>query len=235
MYRARGARRGARTVAAAATITGARGWSRANRPGDWPGRVKRQPTIGTRFGERCAERVGITITTGILKGVRCNVDRGRAAICRSRLRQDFPPPDVADPDRIYGSSGVLSAKAPSGFDGRLARDTARREGVPQRIKDMRAAGDRPDLAFTVDRSVRTASVWTAAPGAPTTFCSWAARTEVTGTVGGRAPRFTAAAPRKHFETRGRRDVGPPEAVPFECTPIRKTMRSRGTDLRPSHR
>ena len=91
----------------------------------------------------------------------------------------FPPPDVADPDRVPGFLGVLGAKGPIGFSTAVSvEETGDDRGVPQTVT-VRARGQSVDLtlAFAVDRLVRTAMAMTARrPACPPTSCSWAART-----------------------------------------------------------
>ena len=105
-----------------------------------------------------------------------------------------PPADVADPDRVPGFLGVLGAKGPIGFSTAVSlEETGDAQGRPQRIV-VRGRGQAIDLtlAFTVDRTVRTAMAMTAAaPGSLTDFLQLGGPFHVTGRVGERTLDFTA--------------------------------------------
>jgi hypothetical protein len=176
-----------------ATITGARGWITGYTAPVLAGRVNGSFTIGHDRVELRDAAGYHDHNWGFWKGVRWQwgqVAHGDLSIVYGRI---FPPPDVADPERIPGFLGVLGAKGAIGFSTAVSLDESGEEGgVPQRVT-VHASGRaiELDLAFTVDRSVRTGMRMTAAAGAPTDFLQLGGEYRVTGTVGGRALDFTA--------------------------------------------
>jgi hypothetical protein len=176
-----------------ATITGARGWITGYTAPVLAGLVNGSLTIGADQVELRDAAGYHDHNWGFWKGVRWQwgqVASGDLSIVYGRI---FPPPDVADADRIPGFLGVLSPKGAIGFSTAVSlEETGDLHGVPQRLT-VRARGQAVDLelTFTVDRSVRTAMTMTAAPGAPTDFLQLGGEYRVTGTAGGRALYFTA--------------------------------------------
>jgi hypothetical protein len=176
-----------------ATITGARGWISGYTAPVLAGRVNGSLSIGWDQVEVRDAAGYHDHNWGFWKGVRWQwgqVANGDLSIVYGRI---FPPSDVADPDRIPGFLGVLSAKGAIGFSTAVSLTESGEEGgVPQRVT-VHAGGQAIDLdlAFTVDRSVRTGMRMTAAPGAPTDFLQLGGEYRVTGTVGSRALDFTA--------------------------------------------
>jgi hypothetical protein len=176
-----------------ATITGARGWISGYTAPVLAGRVNASLSIGRDHVELRDAAGYHDHNWGFWKGVRWQwgqVANGDLSIVYGRI---FPPPDVADPDRIPGFLGVLSAKGAIGFSTAVSLEESGEEGgVPQRVA-VHAGGQAIDLdlALTVDRSVRTGMRMTAAAGAPTDFLQLGGEYRVTGTVGGRALDFTA--------------------------------------------
>ncbi len=116
----------------------------------------------------CVMRRAITITTGD-SGKACagNGDRWRAAICRSSTAGSFRPPMSRIRIASRDFSACSARKERIGFSTAVSlEETGDVHGVPQR-STVRARGQAIDLelAFTVDRTVRTAMAMTAAPGA----------------------------------------------------------------------
>jgi hypothetical protein len=176
-----------------ATITGARGWITGYTAPVLSGRVNGELTIG-RDRVELADAAGYhDHNWGFWKGVRWQwgqVASGDLSFVYGRI---VPPPDVADAERVPGFLGVLGAKGALGFSTAVTvEESGEDRGVPQRIT-VRASGQALDLelAFTMDRSVRTAMSMTAAPGSPTDFLQLGGEYRVKGTVGARAIDFTA--------------------------------------------
>jgi hypothetical protein len=177
-----------------ATITGARGWITGYTAPVLSGRVSGDLTIG-RDQVALRDAAGYhDHNWGFWKGVRWQwgqVANGDLSFVYGRI---FPPPDVADPDRVPGFLGVLGAQGALGFSTAVSlEETNDERGVPQRIT-VRARGEALDLelVLTMDRSVRTAmSMSAAVPGSPIDFLQLGGEYRVTGKVGNRAIDFTA--------------------------------------------
>ena len=177
-----------------ATITGARGWITGYTAPVLSGRVDGDLTIG-RDQVAVHDAAGYhDHNWGFWKGVRWQwgqVANDDLSFVYGRI---FPPPDVADPDRVPGFLGVLGAKGALGFSTAVSlEETGDEHDVPQRVI-VRARGQTIDLelVFIVDRSVRTAmSMTAAAPGMPIDFLQMGGEYRVTGKVGDRAIDFTA--------------------------------------------
>jgi hypothetical protein len=177
-----------------ATITGARGWVTGYTAPVLSGRINGTLTIA---GERVAfeDAVGYhDHNWGFWKGVRWQwgqvADRDLSFV----YGRIFPPPDVADPDRVPGFLGVLGAKGALGFSTSVSlEETGEEHGVPHQVT-VRARGQALDLelVFTIDRTVRSPlSMTNASPGSPMSFLQLGGEYRVTGTVGDRAVDFTA--------------------------------------------
>ena len=177
-----------------ATITGARGWVTGYTAPVLSGTVNGELTIGSA---RVALRDAAGYhdhNWGFWKGVRWQwgqVAHDDLSFIYGRI---LPPADVADADRIPGFFGVLGAKGPLGFSTNVSLDESGGDpGSPEHVT-VRARGESIDveLAFTVDRTVRTAMAMTAgAPGMPVDFLQLGGSYRVTGNVGDRAIDFTA--------------------------------------------
>jgi len=187
-----------------ATITGARGWVTGYTAPVLSGTIRGDLTIG---------REPIAIRNaggyhdhnwGFWKGVRWQwgqVAHEDLSIIYGRI---FPPPDVADPDRVPGFFGVLGAKGPIGFSTAVTvEETGDADGPPQRVT-IHAGGQTIDvtLVFSADRTVRTAMPMTAATtGTPVDFLQLGGQYRVTGRVGERALDFTARGAAETFRSR----------------------------------
>ena len=174
-----------------ATITGARGWVTGYTAPVLSGRLTGHLAVG-RDQLTIDEGAGYhDHNWGFWKGVRWQwgqVASGDLSIVYGRI---FPPPDVADPDRIPGFVGVLGAKGPLGFSTNLTlEETGDASGQPQHVT-VTARGQAIDLTlgFSVDRMVRTPMALTAAPGMPSAFLQMGGEYRVTGKVGARAIDF----------------------------------------------
>ena len=111
----------------------------------------------------------------------------------------LPPRDVADPDRIPGFLGVLGSKGPVGFSTNVSIDDS---GEDRILVHARAPAIDLDLAFTVERSVRTAMALTASgAGTPFDFLQLGGEYRVTGHVGDRVLDFTARGAAETFRRR----------------------------------
>ena len=176
-----------------ATITGARGWITGYTAPVLSGRVSGELTVGR-------DRISVHDAAGyhdhnwgFWKGVRWQwgqVANGDLSFVYGRI---FPPPDVADPDRVPGFLGVLGDKGALGFSTAVSlEETGDEHGVPQRVT-VHARGQTIDLelVFIIDRTVRTAMAMTAAPGTPSDFLQLGGEYRVKGKVGDRAIDFTA--------------------------------------------
>ena len=176
-----------------ATIAGARGWVTG---------YTAPALAGTVNGDLVVGREEVTLRNangyhdhnwGFWKGVRWQwgqVASGDLSFVYGRI---FPPPDVADADRVPGFVGVIGANGPLGFSTAVSLDeTSDAQGRPQHIT-VRARGAALDLtlAFSVDRRVRTAMALMAAPGSPTVFLQLGGPFHVTGRVGDRPIDFAA--------------------------------------------
>ncbi len=177
-----------------ATITGARGWITGYTAPVLSGRVEGELTVGHESVILRRASGYHDHNWGFWKGVRWQwgqVASGDLSFVYGRI---FPPPDVADPDRIPGFLGVLGAKGALGFSTAVTLDESDDDrGMPDKVT-VRARGQALDLelVFSIDRSVRTAMAMTAAaPGAPVDFLQLGGEYRVTGKVGGRTIDFTA--------------------------------------------
>lgn len=177
-----------------ASITGARGWITGYTAPVLSGRVNGELAIG---GDQVAIRDAAGYhdhNWGFWKGVRWQWGQVAAGDLSFVYGRIVPPSDVADPDRVPGFLGVLGPTGALGFSTAVTvEETGEARGVPQRIT-VRARGQALDLelAFAVDRSVRTAMAMTlASPGMPTDFLQLGGSYRVTGRVAGRAIDFTA--------------------------------------------
>jgi hypothetical protein len=177
-----------------ATITGARGWVTGYTAPVLSGTVRGSLTIGR-------EQIAVHDAPGyhdhnwgFWKGVRWQWGQVAHEDLSFVYGRIFPPPDVADPDRVPGFLGVLGAKGPLGFSTAVSlEETGDERGLPQRVT-VHARGQTIDLTlvFTVDRSVRTAmSMTAAAAGTPVDFLQLGGAYRVTGRVGDRTIDFTA--------------------------------------------
>ena len=177
-----------------ATITGARGWVTGYTAPVLSGTVRGELRIGS---DVIAVRDAAGYhdhNWGFWKGVRWQwgqVAYGDLSFIYGRI---FPPPDVADPDRIPGFLGVLGAQGPMGFSTSVSlEETGDERGQPKRVS-VHARGPAIDvtLVFSVDRMVRTPMAMTSsAAGMPADFLQLGGEYRVTGTVGDRALDFTA--------------------------------------------
>jgi len=175
-----------------ASITGARGWITGYTAPVLSGRVNGELAIG---GNRLLIRDAAGYhdhNWGFWKGVRWQWGQVADADLSFVYGRIVPPADVADPDRVPGFLGVLGATGTLGFSTAVTiEETGEARGVPQQIT-VRARGQTLDLelAFAVDRSVRTAMAMTASPGMPTDFLQLGGSYRVTGKVADRAIDFT---------------------------------------------
>jgi len=117
----------------------------------------------------------------------------------------FPPPDVADPDRVPGFLGVLGSAGPIAFSTNVSIVEANgSDGAAPRRLTVRAQGDQLDIGmtFTTEESVRTGMALTrAANGATLDFLQLGGRYEVTGRAGTRDLRFTSRGSAETFRPR----------------------------------
>jgi len=187
-----------------ATITGARGWVTGYTAPVLSGSVHGNLTIGR-------ERIDVRDAAGyhdhnwgFWKGVRWQWGQVAYEDLSFIYGRIFPPPDVADPDRVPGFFGVLGAKGPVGFSTAVSvEETGDARGLPQRIT-VHAGGQTIDitLVFSADRSVRTAMPMTAATAdTPVDFLQLGGEYRVTGRVGDRALDFTARGAAETFRAR----------------------------------
>jgi hypothetical protein len=176
-----------------ATISGARGWITGYTAPVLSGRVNGSLTIG-RDQIAMHDAVGYhDHNWGFWKGVRWQWGQVAHEDLSFIYGRIFPPPDVADPDRIPGFLGVLGANGPIGFSTAVSvEESGDARGQPARVT-VRARGQTIDLAlaFVGDRVVRTPMAMTAAAGMPADFLQLGGSYRVTGTVGARAVDFTA--------------------------------------------
>jgi len=176
-----------------ATISGARGWVTGYTAPVLSGRINGTLTLGNQKAV-FADAAGYhDHNWGFWKGVRWQwgqVASGDLSFVYGRI---FPPPDVADPDRVPGFLGVLGAKGALGFSTSVSLEESSDEhGIPQQVT-VHATGQALDLelVFTIDRTVRSAMSMTAAPGSPMSFLQLGGEYRVTGKIGERAVEFTA--------------------------------------------
>jgi len=177
-----------------ATMTGARGWVTGYTAPVLSGTVHGELRIGSDAIAVHGAAGYHDHNWGFWKGVRWQwgqVAYGDLSFIYGRI---FPPPDVADPDRIPGFLGVLGAQGPMGFSTSVSlEETGDERGQPKRVL-VHARGPAIDvtLVFAVDRMVRTPMAMTSsAAGMPADFLQLGGEYRVTGTVGDRAIDFTA--------------------------------------------
>jgi hypothetical protein len=177
-----------------AMISGARGWITGYTAPVLSGRVNGSLTLGNDKAVLVDAAGYHDHNWGFWKGVRWQwgqVASGDLSFVYGRI---FPPPDVADPDRVPGFLGVLGAKGALGFSTSVSlEETSDDHGTPQQVT-VRASGKALDLelVFTIDRTVRSAMAMTgAAPGSPMNFLQLGGEYRVRGKVGERAVDFTA--------------------------------------------
>jgi hypothetical protein len=104
----------------------------------------------------------------------------------------FPPPDVADPERIPGFLGVLGPSGPIAFSTNVGIEETDDHGTPRALTVV-ARGDHLDvrLALTIEESVRTRMQLTKdAGGAALDFLQLGGVYHVTGHAGTRDLTFT---------------------------------------------
>jgi len=177
-----------------ATITGARGWVTGYTAPVLSGTVRGELRIGS---DVIAVRDAAGYhdhNWGFWKGVRWQwgqVASGDLSFIYGRI---FPPPDVADPERIPGFLGILGTNGPVGFSTSVSlEETGDERGQPKRVSvHARAPAIDVTLVFSVDRLVRTPMAMTSsAEGMPADFLQMGGEYRVTGIAGGRALDFTA--------------------------------------------
>ena len=101
----------------------------------------------------------------------------------------FPPADVADADRIPGFVGVLGSNGPIGFSTAVSIED---RGEHRILVHARGPAIDLDLAFAVERTVRTAMSMTGSgSGTPFDFLQLGGEYRVTGHVGDRVLDFRA--------------------------------------------
>jgi hypothetical protein len=117
----------------------------------------------------------------------------------------FPPPEVADPDRIPGFLGVLDQSGLVGVatNVQIAEHSSNRsaalEGAPQTIRVTgRSSSVDVSLTFSTDRVVRTALAMT---GAASDFIQMGGTYRVEGRAGGRTIDVTARGAAETFRPR----------------------------------
>jgi hypothetical protein len=117
----------------------------------------------------------------------------------------FPPPEIADPDRIPGFLGVLDQSGLVGLatNVQIAEHSANRsaapEGAPQTIRvTARSSSVDVSLTFSTDRAVRTALAMT---GGATDFIQMGGTYHVEGRAGGRTVDLTARGAAETFRSR----------------------------------
>jgi hypothetical protein len=176
-----------------AAIQGAHGWVSGYVAPVLSGAVRGSLTVD---GERVAfdGLVGYhDHNWGFWEGVRWQwgqVAHGDMSILFGRV---FPPPSVADPDRVPGFLGVLGPEGPIAFSTRV---DIREQGDPAapRTITIRATGEQLDvqLAFSVEESVGTRMALTRMlSGAAIDFLQLGGVYRVTGRAGTRGIAFTA--------------------------------------------
>jgi hypothetical protein len=130
---------------------------------------------------------------GFWEGVRWQwgqVAHGDRSILFGRV---FPPPSVADPDRVPGFLGVLGPDGPIAFSTSVDIQEQGDPAAPRTIT-IRATGEQLDvqLAFSVEESVRTRMALTRmSSGAAIDFLQLGGVYRVTGRAGTRGIAFTA--------------------------------------------
>lgn len=115
----------------------------------------------------------------------------------------FPPPEVADPDRIPGFLEVLGPDGPMAFSTDVSIMEQGGDEAPRQVM-VSARGDHVDvqLSLLVDRSVRTQLGMTATPtGREMDFLQLGGQYRVTGRVAERSIDFTARGAAETFRPR----------------------------------
>ena len=111
----------------------------------------------------------------------------------------FPPPDVADPDRMPGFLAVLDRQGLIGVATNVSILEQRASGAPTGI-NVTARGNGIDLrvTFSVDRSIRSGRAIT---GGASDFLQLGGSYHVEGRAGGRSINFTARGAAETFQPR----------------------------------
>jgi hypothetical protein len=187
-----------------ATIRGARGWITGYTAPVLSGTFHGSLTIG---GQPIAidDAAGYhDHNWGFWKGVRWQwgqVAHDDISIVYGRV---FPPADVADPERVPGFLGVLGPEGPLGFSTTVSiRETGAENGPAPGGSMITARGRSVDvsLAFSVERSVRSAMAMTASGSPPMDFLQLAGVYTVSGRVGDRTLNFTSRGAAETFRPR----------------------------------
>jgi hypothetical protein len=183
-------------------IRGARGWLSGYVVPVLSGRVSGRVTIGR-------ETIALDGATGyhdhnwgFWRDVRWQwgqVADGDLSLVYGRV---FPPPDVADPDRMPGFLGVLDRQGLIGVATNVTIVEDREggsAGAPDTV-NVTARGNAIDLrlAFSVDRSIRTGLAMT---GGANDFLQLGGTYRVEGRAGGRTIKFTARGAAETFRPR----------------------------------
>jgi hypothetical protein len=179
-----------------ATIRGARGWLTGYTAPVLSGTIHGTLAVGRDRIELAAAAGYHDHNWGFWRDVRWQwgqVAHDDLSILYGRV---FPPADVADPDRIPGFLGVLSANGVVGFSSTVSigeNGGSLDDGQPKRIQvHARSLTMELNLDFAVERSVRTAlALMAPASGAPTSFLQFGGEYRVTGHVGSRVLDFSA--------------------------------------------
>jgi hypothetical protein len=189
-----------------ATIRGARGWLTGYTAPVLAGLVNGALTVGR---DRIAFDRAIGYhdhNWGFWEGVRWQwgqVAHDDLSIVYGRV---FPPTDVADPDRMPGFLGVLSAKGPLGFSTNVTiQETSDGSSAPTGLFiHARSQSTDINLRFTSERSVSTRMGMTApsrVPGPALNFLQLGGEYRVTGHVGDRKLDFAARGAAETFRPR----------------------------------
>jgi hypothetical protein len=177
-----------------ATISGARGWITGYTAPVLSGRINGTLTLGHDKAVFDNASGYHDHNWGFWKGVRWQWGQVANRDLSFVYGRIFPPPDVADPDRVPGFLGVLGAKGALGFSTSVSlEETNNDHGTPEQVT-VRARGLALDLelVFTIDRTVRSPMSMTAGPtGSPMNFLQLGGEYRVKGKVGERAVDFTA--------------------------------------------
>ena len=182
-----------------ATIRGARGWVTGYTAPVLSGTVRGSLTVG-RDSVAIENAAGYhDHNWGFWEGVRWQwgqVAHDDLSFVYGRV---FPPPTVADPDRVPGFLGVLGTNGPLGFSTSVSIEDTGADRVMVRAS---GAALELDMAFTADRSVRTAMGPTApAQSGPLDFLQLGGEYHVTGHIGERVLDFTAHGAAETFRSR----------------------------------
>jgi hypothetical protein len=177
-----------------ATISGARGWVTGYTAPVLSGTVRGELRIGSDVIAVHDAAGYHDHNWGFWRGVRWQWGQVAHPDLSFVYGRIFPPPDVADPERMPGFLAVLGATGPVGFSTSVSlEETADERGQPKQIS-VHARGPAIDvtLVFVVGRVVRTPMAMTAATdGMPADFLQLGGEYHVTGAVGGRALDFNA--------------------------------------------